>query len=221
MNSIYVILLYLFFGGWIVWLCVALEWHWPGAGAYPYALKHKLYKKIIKYNSTFQNPERESNAYLMLAFIHEIFQRYRIPFWLSEGTALGFRRSNGFILHDDDVDIGMWIRDKQSLFHAIQALKTLGFIVAESKRDGTFLSLLWKKIILDIDVTGPGKICVANFGMCDELLPHLQTFQSIFIFDKLFYLPQDSYFEYLYGPDWFIPISNKKPERKAPWWRFI
>lgn len=204
-----------------IWILFIFEWHWTGSGIYPYALKNKFYKKYLKYTTQLGFTLNEANAYLILAFVHEIFYRQGIPFWLSEGTALGFRRDNGFISHDDDIDIGIWIHDAPLLFNAIDALKQVGFVVAESKRDGTFISLIWKELILDIDVTGPGKICTANFGSCDELIPHLQSFQQIYIFDKQFFIPQDSYFEYLYGKDWFIPISNKKPERKAPWWRFI
>ena len=34
-----------------------------------------------------------------------------VPFWLSEGTALGVIREGDFISHDDDVDVGIWASD--------------------------------------------------------------------------------------------------------------
>lgn len=214
MIPIYIVLFCLL--TWIGWLLIRKEWKWPGAGPFAYSLYHKWEKKRLKRKKQID----ESMAYILLAFIHEVFKEFHIFFWLSEGTALGFRRNEGFIKGDDDIDIGMWIDHLPQFIDAVHKLKQLGFQIAESKRGGTFVSFLWKGIILDVDITGPNKICTANYGQCSELIPHLQSFQSIWVYDKHFWIPQDSYFEYLYGHTWHIP-SNTKPTLKTYGFYFV
>lgn len=41
----------------------------------------------------------------------KILNRLEVPFWLSNGTLLGYFREQGFIEHDPDIDVGVWITD--------------------------------------------------------------------------------------------------------------
>ena len=43
-----------------------------------------------------------------LSLFHEIMKKLNIDFWLSDGTALGFKRNNDFITYDNDVDVGFF-----------------------------------------------------------------------------------------------------------------
>ncbi len=42
-----------------------------------------------------------------LLLLHTILSRAAVPFWLSEGTALGVHREGRLLPWDDDVDIGL------------------------------------------------------------------------------------------------------------------
>ena len=65
-----------------------------------------------------------------------------IPFWLSEGTALGIIREGDFISHDDDVDVGMWIHDLDKFNKdALPRLINLGFTLDFDRFNGTFIGL--------------------------------------------------------------------------------
>ena len=193
-----------------------MEWRWPGSGPFAYSLKNKCLKKYWKYH-----PNITVNGYELLSMVHSIMDQFQTPFWLSEGTALGFRRSKEFIPWDDDIDIGVWIDKIPHWENIVQTFVSKGFQLAESKRGGAFVSFIWKQTVLDIDGTGPGRICVANYGACDELIPYLQQLNSIEIKGKNYSIPNDAYFSYLYGADWKTPIPQRKPTLKTDWWRFL
>ena len=61
--------------------------------------KKKEAKKEIDVELALEN--------LLLA--KDIFDKKSIPFWLTDGTLLGFYRDNEFIKHDEDVDLGCFI----------------------------------------------------------------------------------------------------------------
>lgn len=43
----------------------------------------------------------------VLAHIAEVFKKHNIPAFAAYGTLLGFVRENGFLKHDDDIDLGV------------------------------------------------------------------------------------------------------------------
>jgi len=109
-----------------------------------------------------------------------------VPFWISEGTALGAIREGDFILHDDDVDIGMWCSDLQQFNEeVIPELKRKGFTLDWDLQNGTFMSFSrnWER--LDVDVVSPDGECMAartaaaNCGTCDCIIPYLQNMYPI------------------------------------------
>lgn len=47
-------------------------------------------------------------ALILLADVTSVLEKYGCTYWLSDGTLLGAIRENGFIKHDDDLDLGVW-----------------------------------------------------------------------------------------------------------------
>lgn len=139
-------------------------------------------------------------------------------FWLSEGTALGVVRDNNFIPWDDDVDVGMWLRDKHEfLSTALPRLRAVGFSVSEVRQRGSFLCL-WRrgeKIDVDfVDETGVGpcmacQTSIAQCTSCAPMLPYLKPLATVRFLDHDWKVPQEGYFEYVYGPDWRTPCRTK------------
>ena len=62
-----------------------------------------------------------------LLLLHDIFSRHNIFFYLSDGTALGFKREGYFIEHDDDVDICIYYEDYP---------KFIKYIIPDMKKNG-------------------------------------------------------------------------------------
>ena len=151
-----------------------------------------------------------------LGIIHDAMDKYNVFFWLSEGTALGYVRDNDIISYDDDVDMGIFIEDKSVLIDkVIPELKKHGFKVMFSISN--FICLTYKNIDYDIDITGKGKLCVASFLPCDDVLPYLQEFNTVSINNKEYNIPTIDYIRHLYGDTWHIPIKRDKPGVTNRW----
>ncbi len=67
------------------------------------------------------------NAKKSLMDLKEILDRLNIRFWLSDGTLLGCIREQGFISHDPDIDVSIFINEWKT--EAIEELKNNGFKV--------------------------------------------------------------------------------------------
>ena len=139
-----------------------------------------------------------------------------VSFWISEGTALGAIREGDFILHDDDVDIGMWYSDLQQFNEeVIPKLKRAGFTLDFDLQNGTFMTFSRNGERLDVDVVSPDGECMAartaaaNCGTCDCIIPYLQNMYPITLRGETYMVPGEHYLEYLYGSDWKIPKNTK------------
>jgi hypothetical protein len=139
-----------------------------------------------------------------------------IPFWLSEGTALGATREGDFIAHDDDVDIGIWAHDlKRFNKEALPRLRKAGFTLDFDLFKGTFMTLSRHGERLDVDAVRPGGECMAartaaaNCGTCNCIIPYLNDMRPIQIRGETYMVPGHDYLEYLYGSDWRTPKQTK------------
>ena len=189
---------------------------WSGTD-YP---RFELFRDVENYmikniHTKLHVPLNKNICYENLSLVHDILQKHDIFFWLSEGTALGFRRNNDFIDWDDDVDIAIWEKDKDKLCTIIKEFKKEGFSYA-GKGISVFginvpLKLHRKGEKIDIDITGMNTFCVAN-GKSDasELLNCLYDFDKIDIQGKIYNIPKEKYLVKLYGDNWMTPIRNQK-----------
>jgi hypothetical protein len=75
------------------------------------ALGRLAYEPIHKMYQLYSSPHRRrmlrKNGVGVLKVLSEIFERRGIPAFAAYGTLLGFVRDNGFLPHDDDIDIGV------------------------------------------------------------------------------------------------------------------
>lgn len=53
------------------------------------------------------------------------FQKFNIQYWITDGTLLGFYRENGFISHDLDTDLGLFMSDFTP--ECLEYIKSRGF----------------------------------------------------------------------------------------------
>ena len=181
---------------------------------YPkYRVIDMLYNFVVKFRHQYGiTPLNKKICFENLFITQDILNKYGVFFWLSEGTALGFRRDNDFIDWDDDVDISINIKDKKKLIKALPELEKHGFkvvLTCFNYKNGHCICLIRNGEKVDIDVVNKDGYCLASDAMCDELIPYLQSFNRIRIKNRIFNIPNDRYLEYLYGKDWKTPLKSK------------
>ena len=164
-----------------------------------------FYIKEVKHNF-FGIPLNKKICHENLSLFHEIMKKLNIDFWLSDGTALGFKRNNDFITYDNDVDVGFFSEKQEIFWNNINLFEKKGFRIAEIRNDNTFLVFIRKGEKIDIDITGKGLICdQCNNTPCENIIPYLKEFDQIDINNKKYNLPKEDYLKYKYGKNWLIP----------------
>lgn len=63
----------------------------------------KIHKNKTKMN--------QAVALMLLVDVANMLEKYNCTYWLSDGTLLGAIRENGFMAHDEDLDLGVWAAD--------------------------------------------------------------------------------------------------------------
>lgn len=204
-------------------LCLIIffgEFCWYG-NTYPTCRLYDMFNNMIIKNNHVKEitPLNKEVCYENLSIIHKVFKKFNVPFWLSEGTALGFFREKDFIQWDDDVDIGVNYSHYNVFINDIfPSLKKRGFRLAEVKDNDryVFFVLLRGNEKVDIDFIRfqePFKGCMTyNYGKnpCGPIHKHLKSFSKITIKGKEYNLPKMGYITKLYGQTWKEPIKNFK-----------
>lgn len=165
--------------------------------------KHKCPLKRRLYGNNM-NIIREN-----LELFDDACKEVNLFYWLGEGTALGAIREQNIIKYDTDADVGIWYTDLDKFVNeCLPILRKKGFQLLRfyKKERSCILSVSKNLEYIDIDFTGPGRLCYANYGgECDKLIPYLQTFNKGYIGDREYNVPQVGYLVELYGKDWRIP----------------
>ncbi len=170
-----------------------------------------------------------------LRLAKEVFNELNIQYWLFYGTLLGAVRENDFILHDNDLDVGMYINDHKD--ELISKFKEKGFELKKtfgSKNEGLEYALERNSIKLDIFFFYKEKDYIwtsewycnkfVNFKILKKLklvkakllkikYPFIKTKEIKFKGEK-FLIPSNSEecLEAHYGKDWKIPKHKFKPQ---------
>jgi len=189
----------------------------PWSKCISYSLKNLIKNRFIKLkHRTFHVPLNIDICKENLELVADILDKYKLKFWLSEGTALGAIRDGNFILYDDDVDIGMWYTDFDKFETlALPELQKNGFTCDQLIMNNTFIGLSRKGEKLDIDFTGKDIDCMsckttnAKCINCNILIDKLSNMKYITFIGKQYLCPDIDYIEYLYGPNWKIPLRTK------------
>jgi len=208
MNKYWLILLLLL-------ILLVVEITWVGIREPGFSLKNLFYNNLIKHKHyNFEYPLNKESCYENLKIIHDVFVKHNIFFWLGEGTALGFTRDNDFISWDDDLDIGIYFKDKDKFLNCIEDLKKFGFRLGIIINNN-FYSFMRGGERIDIELIGNNLKCIScsksNWDLepCEKILPFLK-FKKINIRGKVYNIPKEEYLEALYGKDWMIPKKKSK-----------
>jgi hypothetical protein len=170
----------------------------------------KLRAIVLKIGMSIKDAERA------LLLLDDALRSACVPYWLSEGTALGMFRDGALIPGDDDVDIAVRYEHRDDLIRrGIPALRALGFEPIWIRNEGLFVELHHPAlgISVDIDIVSEARRCLtvqgAKYGSfipCRGVSEIAETLTSCSALGREFRLPALPYYERLYGPTWRTPI---------------
>lgn len=166
--------------------------------------------------------------YTNLVEVCKLLEKYKIKYWVSHGTALGFYRDGNFIEWDDDADISVEMSDKHKELAFASELRTLGYYVPPQGDPTKPIDPYKNMPYADTVAIKDGeKIEIwwwtraDNRYTYDELRPPCElnhdakfydTLSSIKIRDYEFPIPYhtEEWLELMYGKNWGTPLKDKK-----------
>jgi hypothetical protein len=180
---------------------------------YIFIFINEIIKSIVKFYRKKKFIDKDK-CFKIMCEIDDLCKKHRIRYYFSEGTALGLYRDGDLIDWDDDVDIAMeheeynWFIKKclpEMISKGYYSLNQMSRILNHN-----FLTLLKNGHLIDFENVKKGEKCTSKIGkLCDELLPHIQKLTEKPWRGRMFPVPEESYYVYLYGKNWKIPKKTK------------
>jgi hypothetical protein len=178
-----------------------------------FIFNNEIIKLTLKYYKMKYYINKDK-CFVIMCEIDDICKKHGVRYYFSEGTALGIYRSGDLIDWDDDVDIAME-EDQYNIFleKCIPELVNRGYYLLYEYIPGIkihLLAFLKNGELIDVENVKKGKKCISKVGeLCDELLPHIQKLTEKPWRGRMFPVPEESYYAYLYGKNWRIPRKTK------------
>ena len=163
----------------------------------------------IKYKE-LKMPISQSLAKSHMNTLHSTLANCQIPFFLTEGTALGAIREQRVIPHDTDIDIGIDISYYNTFREcALPEFKKLGFKVAKdiNKKNDTFITIIKNYLYIDIFFMRKDGLCVDI--PCEQMKRYYDNRITAMVYDKEYDCLPVEYIQEVYGPDWKTPKRQK------------
>ena len=135
-------------------------------GTFDSRLFHSGFSVIVNNfikDSQYNKPLNQETAKENLLLFNALMNKAQIPYWLSEGTALGVVRDKSFIPWDDDTDVSfMYEHYSNFMDNVLPELKSNGFIIGGILHDGNFITIHRNGEKIDIDVVKKDGKCIAG-----------------------------------------------------------
>jgi len=178
-----------------------------------YTFYNEILKKILKEYAKKYYINKDK-CFKIMCEIDDICKKNGVKYYFSEGTALGLYRNGDLIDWDDDVDIAMEEKEyNKFIIKCIPELVNRGYYLIYYYVPGLeshVLSFFKNGQLLDVENIKKGKKCISKGAeICDKLLPHIQKLTEKEWRGRMFPVPEESYYVYLYGKNWSIPRKTK------------
>jgi hypothetical protein len=154
-----------------------------------------------------------SKAKDVLIDVYEVAKKKDLQFFLVYGTSLGAYRDKGFIEHDYDIDLGIYLKDKKKLIEVIQELVAdKGFKVYKISELEESIGIVRDNIPVEFGLFSKKgeNYLYDNEKVYNIPARYLDRLDEINFLDRTFYVPHDieGYLKYQYGEDWNLPIKD-------------
>lgn len=148
-----------------------------------------------------------------------IFRKSNVPYWLQDGTLLGYYREKDFISYDKDTDIGLFFKDfnldvlNQILQSGFRIKRVLGF-----RKDCLEITIFKNKLKTDLFFYyerdfDSNIVYHCSFDRGRKRIDYEYkkfNIKEITWFDHKFFVPEDElkFITTKYGPTWNVPNAN-------------
>jgi lipopolysaccharide cholinephosphotransferase len=152
-------------------------------------------------------------AFENLLVIRDLFAEHGIPMFLTFGTLLGALREKDFIDHDDDVDVGVFERDRDAIMALMPELEKRGFKLLYVRGERLY-KFERRTTELDFFVAASKRTLRGRRwdleGKATIAARHLDRLDEIEFLGHRFPVPHDALgvVRSLYGRTWNVPIPD-------------
>jgi len=180
---------------------------------YIFIFINEIIKSIVKFYRKKKFIDKDK-CFKIMCEIDDLCKKHRIRYYFFEGTALGLYRDGDLIDWDDDVDIAMEHEEyNRFIKKCLPEMISKGYYSLNQMSrilNHNFLTLLKNGHLIDFENVKKGEKCTSKIGkLCDELLPHIQKLTEKPWRGRMFPVPEERYYVYLYGKNWKIPRKTK------------
>jgi glycerol-3-phosphate cytidylyltransferase len=182
-----------------------------------YWLDKKRIAQFVSLKNERHNRFHKEYAIENLGLIAKVFDQNNVPYWLTDGTLLGYHREKDFISHDLDTDIGIMFKDFSP--HVLRKLTKEGFKIHHVfgyPEDSLEISLVRKGIKTDLFFfyeRGHNKVYHCAFLKGKQRIDYEYekfSLQKIEFLGYKFFAP-DNILKYVttkYGSGWSTPVKD-------------
>ncbi len=117
-----------------------------------------LYRKYKKQVTEQKKADFHRNSLQVLQRFDQALKSMGCKYWLEFGTLIGAIREKGFIKHDDDIDVGMFLKERPN--NMVALMKQYGFtrsrhIMIDDGKDGFEETYMCQNVSIDIFYFNP------------------------------------------------------------------
>ncbi len=149
----------------------------------------------------------------LLLEVKMVCDKYKLPFFLIYGTALGAYRDKNFIFHDYDIDLGIYKKDTTILQKVLEELvQSYGYKVYKISELEESVGIVKNHIPIEFGIFSK----IGRYYTYDNMkvnrikAPFIESLEPITFLGESFLVPNpiEEYLSFQYGKSWRVEIKD-------------